>query len=146
MLLTKASETLPAGTCGQPMLLNAGAAGYFRVAYDPATAKALSEQIEQLQPPDRVRLLSDTSAAMFAGSVPPGPTWISSRVSGDDQNIAVLEAIMSVRNVMANIEEARPGETAFDSYQRALFRPAFDRIGWDAQPGEAPTVASLALG
>ncbi len=142
-LLTAASATVPGGSCGEPVLVNAGATGYFRVMYDAATAKMLSDRIEQLAPADRVRIVADSAATMFAGTIAPSAYLDLAARLGDDQNLAVLTAEINTNRLLSNIEEARPGENAFDAYQRAQFRPAFERIGWDPKPGEGPTVEQV---
>ncbi|HMA48880.1 MAG TPA: M1 family aminopeptidase, partial [Magnetospirillaceae bacterium] len=58
-LLTEASQMVPAGHCGEALSLNAGALGYFRIAYDDATLDADIRDFRTMPSGDRIALLDD---------------------------------------------------------------------------------------
>jgi len=66
VLLSKDGQTIAAGRCDQTLSVNAGALGYFRVAYDPATLKVNSDHFATLANPDRIVLLDDQWALVAA--------------------------------------------------------------------------------
>jgi aminopeptidase N len=142
LLSAKSATVSTGGSCDEPAIVNAGAAGYFRVAYDGATFATLQSAVEKLEPTDRVRLLGDTGAAVTAGAMPVGGALdLYGKLDGDT-NLAVWEGVIGQLDYLANMQVARPGEAAFDAYRIRLLRPVFDRLGWDG-PASDSNVVSL---
>ncbi len=67
-----ASEIV-AGRCGEPVKLNLGDVGYYRVEYDAASRAALAKSLALMAPADRVNLLADSWALVEAGRAEPHP-------------------------------------------------------------------------
>jgi aminopeptidase N len=125
-----------AGRCADPVKLNFGDVGYYRVQYDAPMYAALMQVIEQLAPADRANLLGDTWALVEAGRVAPAVFFeLADRLSGDD-NRAVVNEIIGALARIDHLQWNRPERAAFQAYGRAVLRPLFDRIGWDAAPSE----------
>jgi aminopeptidase N len=61
---------------------------------------------------------------------------------GDD-NRAVVDRIIRPLTRIDRLQWGRPERAAFQAYGRAVLRPVFDRIGWDAAPSEPPDRALL---
>jgi len=57
------------------------------------------------------------------------------RVIGDD-NRAVTDQIIRALTRIDHLQWNRPERAAFQAYGRAVLRPVFDGIGWDAAPSE----------
>jgi aminopeptidase N len=135
LLLDGATE-FTAGRCGDPVKLNFGAVGYYRVQYDTAMYGALARVIDRLTPADRANLVNDTWAMVETGRVPPDAfLGLIDRLAGDD-NRAVADIMIRALTRIERLQWNRPERAAFRTYGRAMLRPLFDRIGWDAAPSE----------
>ena len=131
------------GACGEPVKLNLGDVGYYRVQYDAATQAALARSIAALAPADRVNLLADTWALVQAGRGAPANYFdMVDHLAGED-NRAVWDQIMRTFSRIDHLEQGRPGRAAFQAYARSKLRPVFARVGWDATNGETQDVATL---
>jgi aminopeptidase N len=130
------SAEIAGGRCGEPIKLNLGDVGYYRVQYDAAGFAALDRAITGMAPADRVNLLADAWALVEAGRTAPAVFFeLADRLAGDDSR-AVIDQIARVLSRIDRLEWGRPGRSAFHAYARVLLRPAFDRLGWDAAPSE----------
>jgi aminopeptidase N len=142
VLLDGAAE-FAAGRCGDPMKLNFGDVGYYRVQYDAVMRAALTRVIDRLAPADRANLLGDTWALVQAGRVAPAAFFdLAERLAGDD-NRAVANQIIGALTRIDHLQWNRPERAAFQAYGRAVLRPLLDRIGWDAAPSEPADNALL---
>ncbi|MBV9646907.1 MAG: M1 family metallopeptidase [Candidatus Eremiobacteraeota bacterium] len=143
VLMTEVSKTLDSqAPCAEPVLANAGAVGYFRVAYDPATSTKLIADLPRLAPVDRVRVLADTHALVVAGKAQPADLLGAiDRIQNDD-NLAVWNVALNALNAIGNYEIGKPGEVAFDAYRRATLQNVYQRLGWSGTSSD-PTVMSL---
>jgi aminopeptidase N len=132
-----------AGRCGDPVKLNFGDVGYYRVEYDDLMRAVLTGSIGRLAPVDRANLLGDTWALVEAGRVAPAAFFVLvDRMSGDDSR-AVVNQIISALGRINRLQLGRPERAAFQAWGRTVLRPLFDRIGWDAAPSEAADSALL---
>jgi aminopeptidase N len=142
VLLDGAAE-IAAGHCGDPVKLNPGDVGYYRVQYDAGMLAALTRSIDRLTPADRADLLGDTWALVEAGRAAPAAFFdLVERVIGDDSR-AVIDEIIRPLTRIDRLQWGRPQREAFQAYGRAVLRPVFDRIGWDAAPSEPADRALL---
>ena len=62
------ASRIDAGPCSDPLKLNLGDLGYYRVQYDAKTQAELAKSIRQMSPSDRVNFLADTWASIEAGT------------------------------------------------------------------------------
>jgi aminopeptidase N len=135
-VLLDGTAEFAAGRCGDPVKLNFGDVGYYRVQYDDVLRTALTRAIDRLGPADRTNVLSDTWALVEAGRVAPAAFFdLVERVAGDD-NRAVVGQIMGALGRIDHLQWNRPERAAFQAYGRTVLRPLFDRLGWDAAPSE----------
>jgi aminopeptidase N len=142
VLLDGAAE-IAGGRCGDPVTLNPGDVGYYRVQYDATMLAALTQSIGRLTAPDRATLLGDTWALVEADRTAPAAFFdLVERVIGDD-NRAVVDQIIRPLGRIDHLQLDRPERAAFQAYGRAVLRPVFDRIGWDAAPAEPADRALL---
>jgi aminopeptidase N len=142
-VLVDGKADIAAGPCGTPVKLNLGDGGYYRVQYDPATQDTLARAVSVMQPADRINFLTDTWALAEAGRIAPAAYLELLDHLGLDTNRSVWEQIIRTLTQIDHLSRGRPGRAAFQSYARAKLRPAFDRIGWEAKPGEANGEALL---
>jgi aminopeptidase N len=142
-LLLDGMAEFAAGRCGDPVKLNFGDAGYYRVQYDAALRTALLQVIDRLPPADRANFVGDTWALVLAGRTPPSAFFdLADRLTGDD-NRAVTGLIIGALSHIDDLQLGRPERAAFQAYGRAVLRPLFDRIGWEAAPREPMDTALL---
>jgi aminopeptidase N len=142
-VLLDGTAEFAAGRCGDAVKLNRDDVGYYRVQYDAAMLAALTRSIDKLGPADRASLIGDTWALVEAGRAAPTAFFdLVERLIGDD-NRAVTDQIIRPLTRIDHLQWGRPERAAFQAYGRAVLRPLFDRIGWDAAPSEPADHALL---
>jgi aminopeptidase N len=141
-LLKTQSAEIAAGACG-PRKLNFGDTGYYRTQYDSATLAALTKAFKAMQPPDRVNLIGDYWALLEAGRAAARDYFPIVEAAGNDQKRAVWREIISTLQRIDRLERGAPGRSMFQTYGRAVLRPPFQRLRWDAKPGETEDDAIL---
>jgi aminopeptidase N len=142
-ILLDGSAEIAAGGCGEPVKLNFGDVGYYRVQYDGAMFAALVGSVEKLAPEDRVNLVADSWAMIEAGRAAPDTFLdLADRLAADD-NRAVVEQIIRIFSRIDRLQRGRPRRAAFQAYARGVLQLAFGRFGWDAAPGESADDAAL---
>ncbi len=140
-LLTGPNATVSAGTCGSPLVVNAGATGYYRVQYDPATLGRVSANMMSLDVIERARLLNDNEALALAGRQTPAITLdLINKIPANDA-IAVWQAALDAVNGVGNMEVGQPGESAFDAFRVRTLRPVLARLGWEGAHEDASVTA-----
>jgi aminopeptidase N len=136
ILLLDGTAEFAAGHCGDPVKLNFGAMGYYRVQYDGAMLAALARVVDRLPAADRANLAGDTWALVEAGRVPVAAFLeLAERLKGDD-NRAVVETIVRAMTRIDRLQQDRTERAPFRAFGRSLLQPLFNRIGWDALPQE----------
>jgi aminopeptidase N len=142
-VLLDGTADIAGGRCGDPVTLNPGDVGYYRVQYDATMLAALTRSIGRLSAADRASLLGDTWALVEADRTAPAAFFdLVEQVVGDD-NRAVVDQIIRPLTRIDHLQWDRPERAAFQAYGRAVVRPVFDRIGWDAAPEEPADRALL---
>jgi aminopeptidase N len=122
---------------------NAQDAGYYRVQYDSASWNLLVAQVSRLSEADRVNLLIDAWALVQANRQPLSHFLsLVDQVVNDDQ-VAVYDQIIDTFTFINRLLAGDPTRPRFQQYARAVLRPAFDRVGWAAKPGEPSKIAFL---
>jgi aminopeptidase N len=136
-LLGAAPLNVPLAACGAPAKINLGEDGYYRTAYDPASLKAVAGIFTKLDAADRANLLGDQFALFVAGRAP--LTDYLGLLGGlkEERNIAVWEDTLSHLRRLDDALAGSPMRPAFDAFAVSLIRPEFERLGWDARPGES---------
>src|SRR5262249_36232894 len=142
-VLLDGQSDIAAGPCGEPVKLNLGDVGYFRVEYDAASRAALAKSIALMAPADRVNLLADSWALVEAGRLEPQSYFELIEEIGDDANRAVWEQITRTLNRLDHLARGRAERPALQAYARAKLRPLFDRLGWDAAGADGNDAALL---
>ncbi len=122
---------------------NVADTGYYRVQYDATSWDLLLAQIPRLAEADRVNLLIDAWALVEAGREPLAHYLnLVDQVVNEDQ-LAVYDQITDTFIFLNGLLAGDRVRPRFQQFARALLRPAFDRVGWEAKPGEKPMRASL---
>jgi aminopeptidase N len=134
--LLDGTAEIAAGRCGDAIKLNLGDVGYYRVQYDTAMRNALARGLPGMTPADRLNLLNDAWAMVETLREPPAAYFVlADHLAGDD-NRRVIDQLIETITRVHKLERGRPGRTAFQAYARALLRPIFERVGWQAADGE----------
>ena len=142
MLLDGTAE-IKTGPCDDPVKLNLGDVGYYRVQYDAATQAVLARSVGMLEPADRVNLIADTWALIEAGRGAPASVFELIEQFANEGNRAVWDQVLRIFSRIDHLEQGRPGRAAFQAYARSTLRPVFARVGWDATNDETQDVATL---
>jgi aminopeptidase N len=142
VLVDNGTAEVEAGPCGEPVKLNLGDVGYYRVQYDAASQAALARSIGTMAAADRVNVLADTWALVEAGRAAPAAYLdLLDTIAGDDDRAVWDQAIRSL-NRLDHLDRGRPARPALQAYARARLRPVFARLSWDAA-GEAGSDRAL---
>ena len=128
--------------CG-PVVVNAGQSAYFRTQYTPAHLAALTKSYATLSLDDQVGIASD-SYALAAGGYQPFGRLFALMEATPVETSPLLWAYFTDR--LGGIDEVMKGSADLPAYRKraaAILKPLFARTGWEAQPGEANSVALL---
>jgi len=129
-----AQVTLPG--CDTADKANLGENGYYRTEYDAASLKPLAANLERFGAADRANLLGDQFALFVADRATLASYLDLVSSLHDETNIAVwLDTVSHLRR-LDELSRGSPARDGLRAFARFLIRPAFDRLGWDAKPGE----------
>jgi aminopeptidase N len=131
VLLEDEPKDIAAGRCGEPIKLNFGDLGYYRVEYDAPTLAALTKSFALMSPADRVNLLADGWALAEAGRGSPTSYLELVDEIGSGDGRAVWDQVITTLRRLDRLQRNRPERAAFQAYARAKLRPMLDRLGWD---------------
>jgi len=143
LLLSGDQQSADAGRCDEALSLNAGAVGYYRVAYDEATLAQNTKHFGKLPDGDRIALLDDQWALVEAGAAPLGSYLSLASAMGGSQNQRAWQQITEALGTIEQYERGAPGHDAFTAYARNLVKPLAQQLGWDARKDDTPGVLKL---
>jgi aminopeptidase N len=143
LLLETDGQTVAAGQCGDPLILNPNAIGFYRVNYDPATLAVNTKAFGTLDNGDRIAMLDDQWALVEANQIQLGTYLALASAMGDDLDGRAWEQISDALHTIEYDERGTPGHAAFTAYARSLLKPVADRLGWDAKPDDSPVIEEL---
>jgi aminopeptidase N len=143
VLFSAATQTISSGRCGEPLTIDAGNAGFFRVAYDDETFRANAASFGRLPDPDRIALLDDQWALASSGQAPLATYFTLARSMGDDLDTRAWEQIIAALDTIQYSERGTRGHAAFVAFARSIVRPVAVRLGPHAQPNEGPGTQML---
>ena len=124
--------------CGDaPIKANLGEEGYYRTQYDAPSLKSLTADFAKFGAADRVNLLGDQFALFRADRAPLADYLNLLPALAGEQNAAVWEDTLRHLATLRRAMNGSPARAQFDAFAVKLIRPEFDRLGWDAKPGES---------
>jgi aminopeptidase N len=142
-LLSSDGQRADAGECVEPLSVNAGGAGYYRVAYDPATLDLNRKNFAAIPNADKIAMLDDQWALVQARAAKL-PTYLGLAESmGDGLDARAWQQITTSLGVIEHGERGTPGYKAFTAYARTLVGPVAKQLGWDSKLNETPDVLEL---
>jgi hypothetical protein len=129
VLLTHNGQRLPAGTCQEPLSVNAEAMGYFRTQYDAATLALNTRAVSDLPDADRTVLLDDQWALVEAGRAPLASYLALAAGMGGGGDGRVWGQLAGALGTIEYAERGLPGHEAFLVYARSVIRPVWSIHG-----------------
>ncbi len=130
-LLLDGNAELPAGRCGEAVKVNFGDIGYYRVDYGGRLRAALTKQLAQMTPEDRVNFLADDWAMVLAGRAEPASYLALVDALAVDDRRAVWDQVVNILGALDRLARERPEQPELEAYAKAKLRPVLDRLGWD---------------
>src|SRR5436190_2326477 len=107
-VLLAGENEVAAGNCGEPVKLNLGEIGYYRVEYDATSRAALAKSFSLMAPADRPNLLADSWAFVEAGRSEAQPYFELLDEIGSDDDRAVWEQILRSIAKLNRLARGRP--------------------------------------
>jgi aminopeptidase N len=137
------AQELSAGGCGDAVIADLGANGYFRVRYDEAAFAAIARAFPKMSAPDQQRLLTDTWALAEAGLSPPKRTLALIAALPLDAPPAAWAQATEIYSQIFLTTRNTPAHPKAKTHARQTLQPLFARIGWAAKPEESSDAGSL---
>src|SRR6266446_6432957 len=143
-LLAKKEESFTLQGCSTWVLANAGATGYYRVAYQPDAVRALAKDAEsKLSPAERIALQSDIWASVRVGGEPVGDYLAFAQGLETDRNRAVLEDVLVRLNYIGQYLVNDGDRDSYRAWLRQYLTPIMKDVGWEPKPGESDEQKAL---
>ncbi|MDE2451644.1 MAG: M1 family metallopeptidase [Gammaproteobacteria bacterium] len=143
VLLTQDGQQVTAGSCQEPLSVDAGAIGYYRVQYDPTTLAIDTRSFGSLPDTDRIALLDDQWALVQSrGALLPSYLALAERM-GEDLDTRAWQQITEALGIIEYDSRGSAGHDELAKYARSLLEPLQARLGWDSRPGETPDLQKL---
>ncbi len=138
-----ASIPLDTATRDQPIVVNAGGHGFYRVAYsDDLRARLDTATIASLPTLERYNLVDDAWAATLAGRLSAAELLGFLEAFESERDHAVWQAIAISLRGLGRLLDDGAGRDAFQERVRMLASPALDALG-DPVAGEADLTSKL---
>jgi aminopeptidase N len=131
VVLLDGSAEIAAGSCGEPIKVNLGDIGYYRVEYGPNSRAALQKSLALMTVEDRLNFISDEWALVQAGRAEPSSYLALIEAIGVDDHRAVWDQVIGSLTRLNRLALDRPERPALQAYARGKLRPPFDRLGWN---------------
>ena len=147
VLLDTAQRTLDLGACSdEPVIVNAGGVGFYRVAYEAATLEAMTKRLVDLPQADRVTLLSDTFALMQSGHLAL-QSYLDvlqalPRIT-DASRTMLWSLARSELDFLDTTMAGRPAQKILRAIGRKLLAAQLNQLTWTPAPREDAQTAEL---
>lgn len=138
-ILLRGSAEIPAGACGDPIKVNLGDIGYYRVEYGPKNRGALLGALPQMQVEDRLNMVTDSWALVQAGRADAASYLALLDALDAGEHRAVWNQVIGTLAALNRLSRDHAERPAIQAYARARLRPVFDRIGWAGGPATDDT-------
>ncbi len=141
-LLTALRGTVD-GQAGE-LLLNAGGAGFYRVAYGPDAVIRLAARLGELTPLERYNLVSDTWAAALSGQERVAELLRLARALADsgERDPSVWSVVTGALGLLDRIVPDE-GRDTLAAAVRSLLTPLATQLGWDPADSDDERTPSL---
>lgn len=153
LLLRDAEKRLELPKDFESVRVNESGHGFYRVNYDPELRESLLHQLPDLPAIERLNLAKDMWAATLTqddGRRIPLTEYLDLAIrlaklgqdSEDDNNVWVWTILIQSFRVLSRVID-RKYRRNLEAFVCHLVRPAFDRLGWEPQPGESELIPQL---
>lgn len=126
-----------------PLIINAGQTGYFRVAYERQAFASLLQQLANVPAADQLGLIADTYALAVTGTKPMSDlmTLIDALPLNADPVVwsAAVGRLASLDHYYGDL----PGREKYRAYVIQRLQPLLSRLGWEGRTGESDNTISL---
>jgi aminopeptidase N len=147
VLLETAERSVDLGACNDELVIvNAGGAGFYRVAYEADTLRGMTQGFLALPEVDRVTLLSDSFALMQAGRLPLRAYFqvLEALPRVADSSRTMLWSLARTQlNFLDTTLAGGPAQQQLRAIGRRLLAPQLARLGWSPAPQEDEQTAEL---
>ena len=136
LLESPSTEVSQRADCDDPLLIDAGNTGYFRVRYAQPLFDALLARWPALPDSARLKLAADSSALLQSGQQPlASHLALMARVASEPRLAIWLRTLADLARFESIADEAtRP---ALRRYAIGLVKPRFAALGWEERSGES---------
>jgi aminopeptidase N len=134
------------GCDSAPLVVNAGARGFYRVQYGATQLQALQQGFRQLASEDRNALLVDSAALVLAGRQPLAAhlAWLARLPEVGDAGRAPLFALAATQlQGLDRTLHGTPAQAVLRRFGRSLLGAELARLGWAEAAGEDAEVSRL---
>ncbi len=142
-LLTADGQQLAAGRCSEPLSVNAGAIGYYRVAYDAATLALDARNFARLPDADGIALLDDQWALVETGAAPLASYLDLVAALSPQRDPRSWQQAIGALGTIEFAERGLPGHERFVAHARTLLAPAYAALGSEARSGDTPAARAV---
>jgi aminopeptidase N len=143
-LLSQREATFTLPGCSHWVLANAGAAGYYRVGYQPEAVRALAADAEtKLSPAERISVQNDIWASVRVGLEPVGDYLAFAQGLQSDRNRAVLEDVLGRLDFIERYLVSDSDRDSYRAWLRQYLTPAMKEVGWEPKPGDSDETKTL---
>jgi aminopeptidase N len=136
-LLRTRAAVLVQPRCDQPLLVDPGNVGFYRVHYAPPLLDALVAQWPNLPDGARFKLLADTSALVQADRTSLASYVGLLRRLGAEPRRALWHQVLSDLERLDRLSLSEPSRAPMHDFAVRLLAPRFAQLGWDEKTGES---------
>ncbi|HEY5271640.1 MAG TPA: M1 family metallopeptidase [Acidimicrobiales bacterium] len=127
---------------GTAVVVNSGAAGFYRVNYDSELLAPLINDLALLEPGERYNLIADLWALALAGRGALANFFAVINHLADEDEPDVWSVVIGALGLCDRVIKAE-NRTLLTSFVRQVLQPQLARVGWIAKSGEAEQVPLL---
>ncbi len=129
--------SIPAGNCGDTIIVGHGATGYYRVQYDNSMLTSLEKTASSVSPDDRLSMLSDQWALVSSNKSHASDYLALVQALPSDRTYQEWRSIGGAFDAITTAERGDPDKPKFQSFVRSQFEPVFLRLGWTDKPSDS---------
>ncbi len=137
------AQEIAAGKCGDAVIVDLGANGYFRVRYDDPAFAAIARAFPKMNVLDQQRLLTDAWALAETGLSPPKRALALIAALPLDASPAVWKSVADLYENILLATRDTPAHEKAKAHARKTLQPLFARVGWEAKANESVDVGAL---
>ncbi|MFL5377983.1 MAG: M1 family aminopeptidase [Myxococcales bacterium] len=135
-LLRTAEQEIDLGSEPSWVLGNAGARGFYRVAYEPEDLRRLIAAVPQLASEERMTLVADQWALVRAGAEVGPFIELCEGIARAERDHVVLDEVVGRLSWLEHRGVSDADRPLLHAFLRRLFAPIARELGWDPREGE----------